>query len=135
MSAKTPPLEYERRNIDQTLRKVERALQRKRLNPLEVAGLGTYLHNVYSGIERILRYQLSQRGIQSPKTETWHKDLMQKARAAKLLDQAHYEGLRELLLFRHAYVHGYAHLFNEARLRELALPALTVCRALLDQLR
>jgi len=102
------------------------------LNSLEVAGLGTCLHNVYSGIERMLRYQLSQRGIQALKAETWHKDLMQKARTEGLLDQAQYEGLRELLLFRHAYVHGYAHLFDEQRLRALAAPALPVCRSLLE---
>jgi hypothetical protein len=93
--------------------------------------LGKLLQDVYTGIERILRSQLEVRNIKIKKTESWHKEILLKARDQSLVSQQQFEAFRNLLLFRHLQIHGYGYMLEEKRLRDLAEPIPILCRAFL----
>ena len=46
---------------------------------IELAAIATFLHNTYNGIENILKQILISREIMVPKSEKWHKDLLNKS--------------------------------------------------------
>ena len=123
----------ERENIEQTVVMIEDLLDKRELSRFEVIALGTLLQNAYTGLERVLRWQLQDRDIRVPKTESWHKELLTQARQAGLLSERGTAAFTELLLFRHMHVHGYGHMLDEARLRELAAPVPELCRGFLRE--
>jgi hypothetical protein len=107
---------------------------RERLSSYEVIALGTLLQSVYSGIERILRYLLQNKGIRIVKSESWHKELLIKSKEDGLLSHSEFEPLLELLLFRHLHTHGYSFSLDEKRLRQLATPVPSLCRIFLKRI-
>ena len=128
MDSNTDFLRQECTHLDQTISLLGRLLAEDRLTQFEVIALGTLIQNLYMGLENIWRFQLLQRGISLAKTESWHKDLILKVRQEVLISEPEFTYFRDLLLFRHMHTHGYGHQLNETRLRELAAPALTLCR-------
>ena len=118
----------ELRSIEAALSLAEEILGRRDWSPVETIAMGTLLQNLYGGIERLLRYLLKMRGIDPPKSEQWHKELLQRACEQSLVPPDAQQGLIRLLAFRHMHVHGYAHMLDEVRLRELADPSLKACR-------
>jgi hypothetical protein len=50
-----------------------------------------------------------------------------KSRENGIISDALFEGLLELLLFRHMHIHGYGFMLDENRLRELAVPVPGLC--------
>lgn len=109
-------LRLECANLDKTVAMIGRLLAKQELSDFEIIALGTLLQNVYMGIENILRFQLICRGVSLPKTESWHKDLLQRAHREGLLTDAQTDYFRDLLFFRHMHTHGYGHQLKEARL-------------------
>jgi len=122
MNADKEFLNREKEQIKKTLSMIEELLSRDQLSCFEVISLGTLLHNVYTGIEHILRFKLEKRGHKIEKKATWHKDLLLKARDEELLNDSQFEGFGKLLAFRHLYIHGYSHTLDEKRVIELANP-------------
>ena len=47
---------------------------------------------------------------------------------------AQFEGLLELLLFRHMHIHGYGFMLDEKRLRQLAAPVPSLTQSFLGSL-
>ncbi len=122
MSGKDAFVEDEKVKIGETVAMVDDLLAKKDLSQYEVIALGTLLQNVYSGIEGIMRYQLQEIGIRLNKDENWHKNLLIQYRDHGMISDTQFEGLLELLLFRHLHIHGYGFMLNETRLLELAEP-------------
>ncbi|MBC8420006.1 MAG: hypothetical protein H8E10_15575 [Desulfobacterales bacterium] len=134
MSGKDSFLLDEQKNIEKTVAMIEDLSSKTDLSKYEVIALGTLLQNLYTGIEGILRYQLQNRGVKLQKDENWHKDLLIKSRERGLVSDAQFEGLLELLLFRHMHIHGYGFMLNEKRLRQLAAPVPSLCQSFLSSL-
>jgi uncharacterized protein YutE (UPF0331/DUF86 family) len=135
MSARADFLREECDNVEKTLVLIEELLGPRTLGKHEAAALGTYLHNTYSGVERLLRSLLDNREIRVASTPTWHKDLLQRAHREDLLSSDQFDGFLRLLAFRHVYVHGYSHMLDEERLREIAVPTPALVRAFLQGVR
>ena len=131
MSGKDSFLEDERKNIEKTVIMIEHLTGKEALSEYEVIALGTLLQNIYTGIEGIMRYRLQNMGVRLQKDENWHKNLLMKSRGNGIISDAQFEGLLELLLFRHMHMHGYGFMLDETRLRELAAPVPDLCRSFL----
>ena len=126
-------LEDERKNIEKTAIMIEHLTEKTDLSKYEVIALGTLLQNIYAGIEGIIRYKLQNMGIRLQKDENWHKNLLMKSREHGIISDAQFEGLLELLLFRHMHMHGYGFMLDETRLRELAAPLPDLCEGFLKK--
>ncbi|MHC5062278.1 MAG: ribonuclease toxin HepT-like protein [Planctomycetota bacterium] len=134
MSAETEYLRSEAKNILATTGLVEELVGKKKLNQFEVIALGKLLQDVYTGIERILRCRLEMMGIKTAKTESWHKELLLKAKGQSLVNDEQFETISKLLVFRHMEIHGYGFMLDEKRLRDLAGPAVRFCREFLKEI-
>ena len=134
MSAETEYLRSEAKNILATTGLVEELVGKKKLNQFEVIALGKLLQDVYTGIERILRCRLEMMGIKTAKTESWHKELLLKAKGQSLVTDEQFETISKLLVFRHMEIHGYGFMLDEKRLRDLAAPAVRFCREFLKEI-
>lgn len=128
MSDKKDYIHAEKKNILLTVGLIEDLLNKKDLSRYEVIALGKLLQDIYSGIERILRYQLETKGIKIPKTQDWHKKLLLTAKNHDLISDEQFTTYRNLLLFRHMQIHGYGYMLNKERLIELAEPIPMLCR-------
>ena len=71
--------------IEKCLDIIKAALRQETLNPAEIAGVGAFLQNTYSGVEGILRCQVVERGIAFSKDFDWHKQLLNSALANALI--------------------------------------------------
>ncbi|MDR1915466.1 MAG: hypothetical protein LBQ58_02705 [Synergistaceae bacterium] len=88
----------------------------------QTTAFGTYVQNVYTGIERILQYLLREKGENIPKSPMWHYDLLKTSYAYGLVPQGTQPAIENLMKYRHRHVHGYGHMLDELKLRELAAP-------------
>jgi hypothetical protein len=131
MSAEADYIKAERENILHTAAMIESLLSKNNLSKYEVIALGKLLQDVYSGIERILRSRLENKGVKVKKTESWHKDLLVAAKKDSVISGEHFEAFKKLLLFRHMQIHGYGYMLDKQRLLELAVPVPSVCREFL----
>jgi len=134
MSAEADYLRAERENLLQTLRLVEDLLAKPTRSQYETIALGKLLQDLYSGLERILRSLLGERGVEIQKSERWHKDLLLAARKDSLVDANEFDAFSKLLLFRHVQVHGYGFTLEDERLVEIARAVADVCRGFLSRL-
>lgn len=134
MSAETDYLRAERQNVLHTLDLIEDLLGKPTRGQYETIALGKLLQDLYSGMERILRMLLEQRGVRVEKTESWHKNLLLAAKKESLVDQHQFEVLSELLLFRHVQVHGYGFMLEDERLATIGRSVMAVCRDFLSYL-
>lgn len=78
------------------------------LSTLELAGVCSFLHNYYNGMENILKQCLKGRGQELPSGATWHRDLLDKAEEQGIVSRSTAERLVPFLGFRHFFAHGYA---------------------------
>jgi hypothetical protein len=88
----------------------------------QITAFGTYVQNVYTGIERILQYLLKERGEDLPKSSTWHYSLLKLSCSCGLAPSEVGSVLENLMKYRHRHIHGYGHMLDEPKLRELATP-------------
>ena len=86
---------------------------------IELAAAATFIHNIYNGIENILKQALKEEGITIPTTASWHKELLNKAATKGLIRKELSDELMEYLAFRHLFIHGYGFLLEEEPIREL----------------
>ena len=73
-------------------------------------------------------------GIKTDKTESWHKELILKAKGQSLVTDEQFEIISKLLVFRHMEIHGYGIMLDEKQLRDLAKPAVEFCREFLKEI-
>ena len=134
MSAEAEYLRSEAKNVLATVGLVEQLVSKKELNRFEVIALGKLLQDVYTGVERILRCGLEGMGIKVAKTESWHKDLLLKAKENSLITSEQFGTISKLLVFRHMEIHGYGFMLDEKQLRDLAGPAVRFCGEFLKEI-
>ena len=78
-------------NLDQLLveiNKLNKKLSKAEPTLVELAALGTFLHNFYNGIENILKRILIAKNISVPQNPTWHKDLLDKAGGDRIINDS-----------------------------------------------
>jgi uncharacterized protein YutE (UPF0331/DUF86 family) len=80
---------------------------------IELAAIATFLHNIYNGIENILKQILISRGINVPKSDKWHKDLLNRSLSSGIISEELTNKLYKYLTFRHFFVHAYGFMLDE----------------------
>lgn len=110
----------EKENVDRALDNLKDAMKRKDRSTVELAAVATFIHNIYNGIENILKQILKAEGAELPKSETSHKDLLDLSVSIGIVPEKLSEQLYEYLTFRHFFVHAYGFMLKEAHLEDLA---------------
>lgn len=110
----------EKENIEKALSNLKYAMEREEKSVIELAAIGTFLHNIYNGIENILKQILKSKGIKIWRSETWHKELLDISVSNGIISQKLSDELYEYLTFRHFFVHAYGFMLEEAHLENLA---------------
>ena len=110
----------EKANVEETINNLESAMTRQVKTVIELAAIGTFLHNFYNGIENILKQTLKLKNIQIARTENWHKDLLNLSMTQGIVSENLLDQLYEYLTFRHFFVHAYGFLLEEAPMEALA---------------
>ena len=80
---------------------------------------GTYLGDIYKAIENSLRVLVEEiDGQRLAKNDRWHQTLLEKSFENGLIPINNSKTFREMLRYRHFYVHGYAMNLDESVIRE-----------------
>lgn len=120
MDELTEQILAEKENVDNALHNLKTAMERKEKTVIELAAIATFLHNIYNGIENILKQILLSRDIEIPKSGKWHKDLLNKSLSSGIISEELSNKLYKYLTFRHFFVHAYGFMLDEKELDHLA---------------
>lgn len=93
---------------------------------VEVAALSVYIHNIYNGVENILKLIRTHRGEKTQKTPHWHRELLNSSRDQGIIDPVLWTDLDKLLSFRHHLVHSYVFKVEWPAIRSLVGTSETV---------
>ncbi len=110
----------EKEHISETLRALQKALERKEKTIIELAAVATFLQNTYNGMENILKRILKFKGVAIPRSKTYHKDLLDLSVDNKIISFELSKKFDEYRAFRHFSVHGYGIMLDRERLIPLA---------------
>ncbi|MGR3310812.1 MAG: ribonuclease toxin HepT-like protein [Candidatus Brocadiales bacterium] len=110
----------EKENVEIALNNLKEAMARTKKSVVELSAIATFLHNIYNGIENILKQVLNTKDINIPKSETWHKDLLNLSRFHGIISEGLSDKLYEYLTFRHFFIHAYGFMLDEGHLEDLA---------------
>ncbi len=110
----------EKENVETALNNLKEAMARTERSVIELSAIATFLHNVYNGVENILKQVLNVKDINLPKSETWHKDLLDLSRLRGIISEGLSDKLYEYLTFRHFFIHAYGFMLDEGHLDDLA---------------
>jgi len=113
-------VEAEKEHIQTTLQALKEALGRKEKTVVELAAIATFLQNAYNGIENILKRTLKYEGISIPRSESWHRDLLDLSVDHQIISSELSRRLDEYRAFRHFFIHGYGIILDEEKLIPLA---------------
>jgi uncharacterized protein YutE (UPF0331/DUF86 family) len=116
----------EKENIEKALQYLAEARTRKDRSAVELAAIATFLHNIYNGMENILKQVAKAKGVAFGGSPTWHKDLLDFAASSGIIPEELSDRLYEYLTFRHFFVHGYGFMLEEAPLEHLACDIPTI---------
>lgn len=116
----TRKIAAEKENVEKALDNLKDAMGRKERSTVELAAIATFLHNIYNGMENILKQVLKSRGNEIPKSETSHKDLLDISVSNGIIPEKLSDQLYEYLTFRHFFVHAYGFMLEETHLEDLA---------------
>ena len=112
-------VDVELENISTVLDELEKIKDEPSKTIVELAGIGTFLHNFYTGIENILKQILHDEDIPIPFSDSWHRDLLILASKEKIINETTRVQLTKYLAFRHFFVHAYSFLLDERELKLL----------------
>ena len=107
-------------NISTELSELEKVDDTSTLSMLELAGVATFLHNTYNGMENILKFSLELSNIQIPTSATWHRDLLNLAVEHQIISQEVRDNIAEYMGFRHFFIHAYGFHLDHKLVKSLA---------------
>ena len=110
----------EKQNVEVALDNLNKALARTNKSTIELAAIGTFIHNIYNGIENILKQIARLKSIEMPKSESWHKELLNLSASNGIISEELSDQLYEYLTFRHFFIHSYGFMLEEKHLEGLA---------------
>lgn len=110
----------EKENVEIALSNLKDAMARKEKSVIELAAAGAFLHSIYNGIENILKQILIIKDAQIPKSDTWHKDLLNLSVSVGIISENLSDKLYGYLTFRHFFAHSYGFTLEETHLEDLA---------------
>ncbi len=110
----------EEENVETALGHLKYAMERKDKTVIELAAIGTFLHNIYNGIENILKQIVISRSKEIPDSGTWHKELLNLSVSIGIISEGLSDELYKYLTFRHFFVHAYGFMLEEIHLEDLA---------------
>lgn len=95
-------------NIEEVFNILPLHSELSKLSTLELAGVAALLHNLYNGVENILKQILISQNIELPGGQSWHKDLIEISAEKKIISEECKNNLGQYLAFRHFFSHAYA---------------------------
>ncbi len=107
-------------NISKVLTELEKVKDKLDKEIVILAGIGSFLQNIYTGIENILKQILLHIGCNIPQSSSWHKDLLNIAVDQGLISNVTMEKIGKYLYFRHFFMHAYGFMLDENKLLPLA---------------
>ena len=110
----------EKENVEKALNHLKDAVERRQKTIIELAAIGTFLHNIYNGIENILKQIVTSRNKVIPDSSTWHKELLNLSVSMGIISEGLSDELYKYLTFRHFFVHAYGFMLEEIHLEDLA---------------
>jgi len=119
MDELTEQILAEKENVDIALQNLKTAMARTEKTVIELAAIATFLHNIYNGIENIQKQILKSREIMVPKSDKWHKDLLNKSLSSGIISEELSNKLYKYLTFRHFFIHAYGFMLDEKQLVSL----------------
>ena len=120
MDELTEQILAEKENVDIALHNLETAMARTEKTVIELAAIATFLHNIYNGMENILKQILISREIMVPRSDKWHKDLLNKSLTSGIISEELSNKLYKYLTFRHFFVHAYGFMLDKKELEGLS---------------
>jgi uncharacterized protein YutE (UPF0331/DUF86 family) len=76
---------------------------------VQITAMGAYLGDIYKAVEHSLRTLIEEiDGKKAEKNEFWHKNLLERGFELDLIPIEAYKTIREMLNFRHVFIHSYA---------------------------
>jgi len=121
MDSLTKEILAEKENVEEALQNLKDAMSRKEKSVIELSAIATFLHNIYNGIENILKQVMKVIDIEIPKSTTWHKDLLNLSVSNGIISDKLSDELYEYLTFRHFFVHAYGFMLEEDKLKDLVI--------------
>lgn len=106
-------------NIAQVLLELEKVKDQPEKKVVVLAGIGSFLHNIYTGIENILKQLLQHIGIDLPTASSWHKNLLEISVEHNIITQETEDRIGKYLSFRHFFTHAYGFMIEEDQLQPL----------------
>jgi len=85
----------------------------------ELAAIATFLHNIYNGVENILKRVLRANQVKVEDSPTWHKDMLKTSSDIEIISNDLYVDLSDYLSFRHFFVHAYSFTLKWEELKPL----------------
>jgi uncharacterized protein YutE (UPF0331/DUF86 family) len=113
-------VQAEKEHISNTLSALKRIRTRRRKTVVELAAIAVFLHNIYNGMENLLKRILRFKKVHVLNSGTSHKDLLDSAVDHKIITFQLSKRLDEYRAFRHFFVHGYGIMLDERQLKPLA---------------
>jgi uncharacterized protein YutE (UPF0331/DUF86 family) len=99
-------VEAEFENIERLLAEIPVNISSS-LSLLELAGVAALLHNLYSGMENVLKQLVQAQGMEIPGGASWHRDLVEMTSSAGIISDTTAQEIRKYLAFRHFFSHAY----------------------------
>jgi uncharacterized protein YutE (UPF0331/DUF86 family) len=110
----------EEENINIALAALKRVARKRTKTDIELAAMGTFLSNIYKGIENIFKQLLTAKGKEVVNSGNWHKGLIKSAVKNGIISDALAVKLYAYLGFRHFFIHGYGFMLKWDRMKPLA---------------
>ncbi|MEW6102367.1 MAG: hypothetical protein AB1630_00885 [bacterium] len=110
----------EKENVEIALGNLSDTMARKEKLVIELSAIATFLHNIYNGIENILKQILQEKNIKIHKSDAWHKDILNTPVSKGIISEGLSIKLYECLTFRHFFIYAYGFMLEEAQISDLA---------------
>ncbi len=116
----------EMENISKVLSELEKVKDKPEKEVVVLAGIGSFLQNIYTGIENILKQLLQHIGIDIPPSPAWHKNLLDISVEHDFITKETQDRIGKYLYFRHFFTHAYGFMIEEKRLQPLVADIFSV---------